>query len=235
MDREYAKHFLSKDILLHIDMLQAFENMPLGFVRIEKKGVALQPQNSDILFLSAESPQIVKKLLLGWPFKFSHVVVHQFVNVSFFEKNFGMNYEVVCYQAAYLKKDNLPLSNPNLRISALDIEHFDFIKRHYSHDIGDEYIAARLLQGNMYGGYIDGEIVGFIGLHEEGTMGLLEVLPQYHRMKIASTLQAWLSNHLISQGKTPMAQIVQTNTASLSLQRSMGFEISDQLIYWMCF
>ena len=44
---------------------------------------------------------------------------------------------------------------------------------------GRDYVAERLAAGAMTGAFLDGVLAGFIGIHEEGSIGMLEVLPAY--------------------------------------------------------
>ena len=85
----------------------------------------------------------------------------------------------------------------------------------------------------MFGVFVRGEIAGFVGTHEEQTMGLLEILPEYRRLGLAYALEAHLINHLLSIGQTPFCQVAIHNEPSLRLQRKLGLTISDTVVYWL--
>ena len=97
-------------------------------------------------------------------------------------------------------------------------------------DIG--YIRDRIEAG-MFGVFLKGEIAGFAGTHEERSMGLLEILPEYRRLGLAYALEAHLINHLLSQGRVPFCQVAIVNVASIRLQQKLGLTISDQVVYWL--
>jgi tRNA (guanine37-N1)-methyltransferase len=85
----------------------------------------------------------------------------------------------------------------------------------------------------MFGVFIGGEIVGFVGTHDEHSMGLLEILPEYRRLGLGYALEAHLINHLLSRGRVPFCQVAVYNEASILLQEKMGLEISTSVIYWL--
>jgi GNAT superfamily N-acetyltransferase len=93
-----------------------------------------------------------------------------------------------------------------------------------------------ILRGVMYVGYVNGEAVGYIGTHKEGTMGLLEVMPEHRRKGYGTLLEKALINEQLSKGITPFGHILETNVASIALQKAIGLWVSDQddrRIYWM--
>ncbi|MBR6008742.1 MAG: GNAT family N-acetyltransferase, partial [Clostridia bacterium] len=81
--------------------------------------------------------------------------------------------------------------------------------------------------------YDRGRLVGFIGEHLEGSMGILYVFPEYRRRGFGAALQARLMARTIKQGYIPFGQVEKTNTASLLMQKKLGMTQSDRLIVWM--
>jgi hypothetical protein len=49
----------------------------------------------------------------------------------------------------------------------------------------------------------------------------------------AELLETFLINRLLDCGRVPFAQIVTDNTASLELQRKLGFTVSDKTLSWL--
>ncbi len=77
------------------------------------------------------------------------------------------------------------------------------------------------------------EIAGFVGAHAEGSLGMLEVLPAFRRRGIGAALQAKATNRQLQEGWTPFSQVEPGNTASLRLQRTLGFRITRRNIFWL--
>ena len=122
--------------------------------------------------------------------------------------------------------------HPGIDIVRLAPEDAAFVAGHYSQidDVG--HIRERIEAG-MFGAIVDGAMAGFIGTHTEGSMGMLEILPQFRRRGIAYALEAHMIDHLLTQGRTPYGQIVVGNEASLGLQRRLHMDISKDGLVWL--
>jgi len=88
-------------------------------------------------------------------------------------------------------------------------------------------------RGSILLGYHRGDLVGFIGEHLEGSMGLLYVFPAYRRQGFGAELQKHLIRKTMEEGFVPFGQVEKNNQASLCLQKKLGMTQSDQLIVWM--
>ncbi len=86
-----------------------------------------------------------------------------------------------------------------------------------------EYLKNRLQAGALTGLYLNGALCGFVGLHNAGSMGFLQVLPEYRRRGFAGLLLAQLINNQLSCGAVPFGHVVTGNTASEQLLASFGF------------
>lgn len=110
----------------------------------------------------------------------------------------------------------------------------DYQKVSSSYSLGSEAeLRAAFDGGDFLGGYLDGELAGFIGVHDEGSMGMLHVFEPYRRRGFGEALYAALIDHQLERGRLPFAQIFADNTASLALQRKMGLTVSHDFVYWM--
>ncbi len=99
-------------------------------------------------------------------------------------------------------------------------------------DEDEGYLRDRLESGVMLGAF-DGDIlIGFIGVHGEGAMGLLQVHPDYRRRGVGKLLEAHQINHHLAWGETPYGSVLTANTSSLALQRSLGMTASVPTFHW---
>ena len=85
----------------------------------------------------------------------------------------------------------------------------------------------------MTGAFLDGVLAGFIGIHEEGSIGMLEVLPAYRRRGLGYALEAGAIRRALKEGTIPYCQVIEGNTASMELQKKLGLEFSDGFVYWL--
>lgn len=144
---------------------------------------------------------------------------------------FGFNGCHPCWQVVYDKTATIPIDT-ELLIRHPDEKDFSKIRANY--DLGDEgELRYDFERPDFLGGYLDGELVGFAGLHGEGSMGLLHVLEPYRRRGYAEAIYGTLINNQLAKGRLPFAQIIAGNEASMQLHRKLDFRIADELIYWM--
>lgn len=132
----------------------------------------------------------------------------------------GPQEHLVC---AYLSAAPPPATSA-LEIRPLTPGHADLVIAHYSHPeyFSREEVVRRLAAGTIDGGYLDGELVGFIGMHAEGSMGMLEVFPGWRRRGVALALEAAKVASGLAAGHVPWAQVFPENRASIALQRRLG-------------
>ena len=86
----------------------------------------------------------------------------------------------------------------------------------------------------MWGAFFGEQIVGFMGKHGKGEMGLLFVDPSFRGKKIAMALETYVINHELELGNLPYGAVVEGNEASFRLQEKLGLHASKGMIYWMC-
>lgn len=95
-----------------------------------------------------------------------------------------------------------------------------------------EYVAERIQAGQMWGLFAQGALAGFIGLHTEGAMGMLEVFPQYRHRGYGYTLEAFLIAWHLERNWVPYCHVVDGNEASIHLQKRLGLICGDQPALW---
>ena len=126
-------------------------------------------------------------------------------------------------QAIYPGKEPPRLqARPGLSVRPLTEADLNFVLENY-HNPGayESHIRQRIEEG-MLGGMVDGALAGFAGIHQEGTMGLLEVLPQFRRRGLAEVLEVGLIAQQLHRGLLPYCHVRLGNTASEALQTKLG-------------
>ena len=112
------------------------------------------------------------------------------------------------------------------------MEHLDYVSEHYSYDNRD-YVEARINEGVMYGAFVEDRLVGFMGMHNEGSLGLLYVEEAYRRHGIAVSLESYVINITLEKGWTPYGHVIVGNEESFLLQEKLGLYRSDKTIWWL--
>ena len=120
-----------------------------------------------------------------------------------------------------------------LSISTLGPDAISDIVAHYGL-LDRAEIEDHLAHGWIRGGFdANGALVGFIGEHEEASMGMLEVFPAARRHGYAFALEAALIDELLQAGRVPFCHVAPANEASRGLQRKLGLRpVGDMVQCW---
>lgn len=95
-----------------------------------------------------------------------------------------------------------------------------------------EYVQNRIAAQRMWGLFEDGKLAGFIGIHSEGAMGMLEVFPEYRKKGYGYTLEAYLIDLHLRRGWVPFCHVIDGNEASIHLQKKLGLECAPLPVIW---
>lgn len=232
MNRKQAIEYLSIDSLLHIDMLESIKRGNTEILQADDRGVLIFNTACGTYMMSAADEKAADSILSTVK-QADLFVAHQNFYTDTVQKRFTLDNKILCYQAAYLHKKPLPVPESTAVIRELDESYLPFVWEHYSHADDKEYLRERLKSGWMFGAFVEDTPVGFIGTHAEGSMGLLEVLPEYRRQGIAAALETFLANRFLAAGYVPFAQIITGNMESLKLHQKLNFSISEQTVCWL--
>lgn len=136
-------------------------------------------------------------------------------------KEVSLPYKLMVYEGT----EPIPVES-SLDIRVLAPSWATVIKRSYSYPDGASAaeIAHLLAKGRILGGFDrDNQLVGFIGEHPDGALGMLEVFPRARRRGFGSALLAVKANEHLAMGWTPYSQIMGANEGSLALHEAVGF------------
>ncbi len=162
------------------------------------------------------------------------LAAHEDFCVPLLKERFGATLflEGASYQAAYLRTQPPVLQDCGLAIRQLDVSGLPQVAAHYQLE-GEDYLRSLLERGQLFGGFLNGVMVGFAGRHAEGSIGLLEILPQYRRQGFATELERYMIRLELSLCHIPFGQVLTDNAPSLALQRSLGMTISSGTLHWL--
>lgn len=230
-----AIEMLSKNFLLNVDMLECIRRGSAGILFASNEGVLLIDIPSNIYMLSSTNNEISKKLISILPDDFNIIAVHDKFSFDLLMKKHNFSETMICYNTVYTKSTPIPFDNSIVEIKPLTLEYKTSIINSYSKIdiVDDSYIENRLNANVMLGAFINNNLCGFIGCHEEGSIGMLEVLPEHKWKGIGSALQIAATNAALAQKRYPYGQVVETNIASTELQKKLGFELSKDKVYWL--
>lgn len=117
-------------------------------------------------------------------------------------------------------------------IRPLTLDDAETVHAHYALEPDIDHIRKTISMGLMYGAEVDGKLAGFIGVHSDGSCGMLEVFPEFRRMGIGTELELYLQNEQLKKGFMPYGQVYTTNMASIDMQTKIGLLVSDEHVTW---
>ena len=143
---------------------------------------------------------------------------------------YGFSEKLECYQFAYYREK--PVIDTKLSVRTADEHDLPMLIEHYQR-ISPEELSEVVRRGAILLGYDQGHLVGFIGEHLEGSMGILYVLPDYRRRGFGTALQTCFIARTMEKGFVPFGQVEKDNQKSLRLQEKIGMTRFDDLSVWM--
>jgi len=227
-----ALAFAERNSLLYTGIIDGVKNFGYEILYADTYGVMCRVVCSGIIVLASESVDATKKILDTLDSAPEMVFCIDEHSYEYVMARFGFTGKTVCKQGTFLKNEPV-VYDFEYEIKQLDKSHIDFVCAHYSLTPPEE-TAERIMLGQMIGAFSkSGEMMGFIGTHSEGTVGMLLVLPEYRRMGIAYALEAEMTNRVLREGRIPYCHIIVGNEASMALQRKLGYTFADETVYWL--
>lgn len=151
------------------------------------------------------------------------------LGIAAFER-YGFSEKIECYQVAYYGEK--PSVDGRLTIREADEHDLPILTGNYGM-VSPEELEKLVGRKSVLLGYDAERLIGFIGEHLEGSMGLLHVFPEYRRKGFGAALQKHLIARTMEKGYVPFGQVEKGNLKSLELQKKIGMTKSDNLIVWM--
>lgn len=227
--------YLKQDILRHVDMLELLEMPSTVVLSGGRDGVLLYNDTMySLSFVPGAENVFLQCLLSHLPEQGGcYLVLHNPELKAPLIREHGFQVFMDCFQCLYEHAEPVSYVLPEgVSIKRLDMRHVDVVHANY-HTVDDEgYIRERIGAG-MFGAFYGETLAGFIGTHDERSIGMLEILPDYRRRGLAFALEAHMINHLLRVGRRPFSQVSVDNAPSLALQRKLGMTISKSVVSWM--
>lgn len=214
----------------------------LGFHRVMDRGTAEIIEKSDeVLFihdrlsevnmLACENDEVARAVLERHAHRrFELITTPNEAAALYAQKIFGYENNLECYQYAYLGEK--PELDPRLTLRNAEASDLKVITESYDL-VSEEEVEKTIAHSMVLMAYDqEGNLVGFIGEHLEGSLGMLYVYPKYRRKGYALSLEMAGFRNTIERGQIPFGQVVSDNLPSLELQKKIGLVCADKKVYW---
>ncbi|MDD7221126.1 MAG: GNAT family N-acetyltransferase [Oscillospiraceae bacterium] len=228
------KAVIDADPIRYLDLTQPLARGTGQVVDADAQGALVRVAlagGGDHYTLSAQTEQRAAELIALLPEDPGYVTWHEELCWPLLQKRFGYPGCNFCWQTAYMSASPIPVPEHSFTLRALDESFYPAVRAQYTL-IGDDDLMKTLQRHDVIGAFNGDTLAGFMGWHDDGTLGLLEVYPAYRRRGLASLLEAHIVNLDLSRGFIPYAQIFEDNLPSLALQTSLGCQRSRGPVYW---
>ena len=250
MALQECKDFLMKQKLLYIDMIELINRGRAILLARDEDKILLRDKDTGIVYYTGDSVEFLKELPESVRQSIFKIVIHQREMTLEVCELFGLEDTLVCYQSAYTQREKMSVSGlyradgkptqDGLVIRPLTLEQHDAVKCTYElledagedDEYGAEYVHERIEKGCMFGAFIQDAFAGYIGIHDDGSMGMLHVFDASRGRKIGKALETYLINYALELGWIPYGQVVEGNEPSRSLQESLGLHMSKTPVVW---
>ena len=238
-----CKEFLVKSKKLHIDMIELINRGRAKFIAREKNDILIQDKVTGYFYYTGENYDFFLTLPKHVRLSIKTLVIHQPELYEGINRILSLKNNMTCYNAVYTLKEQMPISGlyrgdgqptkEGLIIWPLTKEYTEVVSGLYDAWGMEDYIEDRIDAKAMYGAFVEGELAGFVGIHSDGSLGMLYVLEEYRHMNIAKALEAYMINTALQWGWTPYGQIEVSDERGKKLQETMGLYLSKTPVIWM--
>lgn len=244
--------YFADDLVGGADFLEIARRGTGEVLLCTRNAIMMREPSSDVILLHARDEAAVETLI-DMLRPAAQYAVHGDHLARLVQKKTGFRLWEKCVQACYIGK-KAPEAVPGIEFRMLGQEYENTVVEHYGDVIDADYARERLAAGVVIGAFLkdtdgandadgandrndlngaDRVLAGFIGAHPEGSMGMLHIFPEYRRHHLGFALEAEQIRRFLEQGIIPFCHVVESNAASLALQKKLGLTFSDELVYWL--
>lgn len=219
--------FLKKDLLINLNNIGIIENVPEAEIYVDDvdnpKGVFVCNGYMHYMYTKEDSfiDEVMETFIKdGW---FGFAGVEQSISDKI-KNMFRVDWSNPC-TLYYLPSGNLDLSLIKNPVRSVDINDAKIVDKYY--EFRGEGSIDRITNDIKYrpssAVYIDGEMVCWVLVHEDNSMGIMYTREEYRRNGYAVDVTIDLSDKIIKSGKVPYLQIIERNNMSPGLANKCGF------------
>jgi GNAT superfamily N-acetyltransferase len=223
-NKQSAASYLAKDPLLHIAISESIARNNAQTLYAGNDGMIIINISSGDYHLSIDNQQTLLTMLPRIE-SCGGLILYQPHWQNILMQSGFRQIAPSAYISAFLESDITIPYIKGLTFQALSEEYLPIIQAKYRLIANESYLRQRLRQG-MTGVFYHQQLAGFAGIHDDGSLGMLEIFPPFQRRGFGSALTCYLVEQELKKGHIPYGYCFTSNTASLQLQQKLGFLIS---------
>lgn len=222
--------FLERDRIANITLIESIKHNHSETIYQDSECVLIYDIPSETMLLSSKSMSSVVKALkvLKEPADF---LVIQKEYWKYVAKTFELEKSAEYYQAVYDSK-KIHLVNDGEHYQLLKEDDM-FLAEKYYQTQNKQYLYARILNSSLWMCSVENKIVGFVGKHDDGSIGMLQVLPECRGIGYGKKLLRFITKVYLEREETPYSQISCSNEGSMYLHKNIGYSLSADTVIWL--
>ena len=228
---ELALSYLNGDFASNCALLEVLQRGSGELLQVGAQGVLLRDRASGVYMLAANDAQAV----LPWLNALADCKLFTTTLpevIPFLRERYGFTHAGPCVQYVY-RDSTPPKTETAVTLQPLTEAELQQMCEIYALGSPVELAEARE-RGELFAGHdVHGRTVGYIGVHSEGSMGMLEILPDFRRQGYGAAMEALLIAERLKEGHIPYCQVLLHNTASMRLQKKLGLQPAERQTTWL--
>lgn len=214
---------LNQDYYLNYPLIYALKH-GAEVIGANEHGVAIYRYRPDFMLLAGPNPlELVRDLP-----KPDLIEICGSQSASAVAAYCGLREVTECYQYYYPHQS----IEHDLELTPILQSDLEFFLAHYDRLDPEEAVIA-IDEERIFGLRDNEKLFAFIGLHEDFTMGMLTILPEYRRRGWGERFERALTARVLAMGELPYGQVFSGNEVSMRLQEKLGFVRCSDKIFWM--
>ena len=224
--------YTDKKPLLYKSITQVINRGSAEILENCDKGIFIKDTVSGVCMLVCDSFELSCKWLTKHEdIGYTVLAVFDSDVAGFAAKRYGFSGKLECYQAVYTHS-TAPEYTSDLIIREADMTDFEKVSSVYD-KITEEELKQVIGRKELFIGMRGQEMAGFAGRHLEGSIGILEVLPQYRKRGYGKALECFMIKYMLDKGLSAFCQVETHNEISRNLQLKLGYTVTDEKIYFL--
>ena len=224
--------FLRKDKYKNINMINFVDMYPIYSIDKVGQSVLVRGKSDENwVYISSSSIVELRELMNKLNDEDKYYAVIEDWMVPILTKCKEVEWKLSCIK--YIFPDNKKLPKNKCKIVELSVEDAKYIYDNYEYKdyASIEYISERIKKDISLGIVEDDKLVGWIMTHDDGAIGLLNVLKVYRKKGYGYELVLAMLKEIIKQDRVPFVHIEGENIKSTNLAIKIGFE-KDRVVHW---
>lgn len=228
---DLATEYLIKDRLTNCGLLQMLRRESAEVLEAGEDGVMLFDRISGAYMVSADDSEKA----IAWMQGLKCVSLFNATDAAVAgaaRKLWKFKKILDCEQVVYCSDSPLRYEK-KLEMGGISDAEMPAVYENYDMVSKAEVDKIRAAHGLYAGRGENGGLAGFIGIHTEGSIGLLFVLPEQRRKGYAEELESFMINKMLSHDLYAFGQVETGNTVSAKLQEKLGLKTAQKHVYWL--